>query len=146
MLDSEPTSNRRWDDYKHLSDLFQFYLELVFKAFTFTLGVSGAVVTFVLGKEVQDDRHTAAFGILLPAVLCIGMGIAFLRAIPSAHELTDALNRLKVALGLELAPHGRNLSTGLTWFGILLVVAGVFLCGLFIHILRACFENARFAL
>lgn len=135
MSEPDASSNQRWADYKHLSELFQFYLELVFKAFTFALGISGAVVAFVLGKDV-GDRHAATFGILLPAVLCAGMGLAFLRAVPSSRELTAALNRLKVALSLELAPHGRNLTMGLMWFGILLVISGLSLFGFFIYALR----------
>ena len=135
MPDSNATPDRRWDDYKHLSDLFRFYLELVFKAFTYTLGISGAVVAFVLGKD-GPDRHVAAFGILLPAVLCLGMGVAFLFGISSARELTVALQKLRADLDLKLAPHGRNLSVGLLGFGALLVVAGCCLLALFYVVFR----------
>lgn len=133
MQDDKPKTDFRWDDYEHLSELFRFYLDLVLKAFTFALGVSGAVVAFILGKDVQN-LEIASFGLLLPSVLCIGMGVAFIRAIPSSRELTEALSSLKVSLGLQLAPHGKNLSVMLNWFGWILLSSGVFLFILFINL------------
>jgi hypothetical protein len=47
------------EDYQRLSALFQFYLELVLKAFTFALGIAGGVSAFVLGKDVPDRRLAA---------------------------------------------------------------------------------------
>ena len=90
MNDDMPIDETRdLEDYQCLSALFQFYLELVFKAFTFALGIAGGVSAFVLGKDVPD-RRLAAFGFLLPAVLCIGMGFTFLRAVHSSRELNSA--------------------------------------------------------
>jgi hypothetical protein len=121
---------RDLEDYQRLSALFQFYLELVFKAFTFALGIAGGVGAFVLGTDVPD-RRLAAFGLLLPAVLCIGMGFAFLRAVRSSLELNSALQTLKNSLRLSLAPHATNLTAALKGFGMLLLICGIFLAWLF---------------
>jgi hypothetical protein len=131
MNDDMPLDEKRQlEDYQRLSALFQFYLELTFKAFTFVLGIAGGVSAFVLGKEVSD-RHLAAFGLLLPSALCIGMGVAFLRAVPSTRELNEALQTLKKSLNRSLAPHATNLTATLFWFGLLLVICGIFLAWLF---------------
>jgi hypothetical protein len=124
---------RKLEDYQRLSALFQFYLELVLRAFTFALGIAGAVSAFVLGKDVAD-KHLASFGLLLPSLLCTGMGIAFLYALPSARELNEALQGLRKDLERRLAPHATNLVATLFWFGVLLILSGVFLGLLFFHI------------
>jgi hypothetical protein len=131
MNDDMPIDEKRQlEDYQRLSALFQFYLELTLKAFTFVLGIAGGVSAFVLGKEVSD-RHLAAFGLLLPSALCIGMGVAFLRAVPSTRELNEALQTLKKSLNRSLAPHATNLTATLFWFGLLLIICGIFLAWLF---------------
>src|SRR5260221_2911378 len=124
---------RQLEDYQRLSALFQFYLELVLKAFTFSLGFAGGVSAFVLGKDVSD-RHLASFGLLLPSVLCIGMGVAFLRAAPSTLELNQALQSLRKSLNRSLAPHATNLTATLFGFGVLLIACGIFLGWLFNHV------------
>lgn len=122
------------EDYQRLSALFQFYLDLVLKAFTFAIGAAGAVSAFVLEKDVKD-KHVASFGLLLPSLLCIGMGVAFLRAVRSARELNHALQSLRTELDRRLAPHGNNLVVTLLWFGLLLVLSGISLGGLFVYLL-----------
>jgi hypothetical protein len=119
--------------YQRLSALFQFYLELVFKAFTFALGIAGGVSAFVLGKDVSDER-LAAFGLLLPALLCGGMGAPFVQAVPSSKELKGALQKLKLELELTLAPHASNLTAALRYLGYLLIACGFILLGLFGYI------------
>ena len=121
---------RQLEDYQRLSKLFQFYLELTLKAFTFALGIAGGVTAFVLGKDVSDPR-LAAFGLLLPAVLCSGMGLGFLWAVPSSFQLNKALQTLKKSLSRSLAPHTLNLTASLAGFGVLLILCGIFLAGLF---------------
>jgi 4-amino-4-deoxy-L-arabinose transferase-like glycosyltransferase len=126
-----PIDERRaLEDYQRLSALFKFYLELVLKAFTFALGIAGGVSAFVLGKNVSDI-HIASFGLLFPAVLCIGMGVAFWRAAPSSRELNNALQSLKTSLKRSLAPHASNLTATLYSFGVLLFLCGAFLVVLF---------------
>jgi hypothetical protein len=130
MNEDMPVEERRQlEDYQRLSALFQFYLELVLKAFTFALGIAGGVAAFLLGKDVHD-RPLAAYGLLLPAVLCIGMGAAFLRAVHSSLELNEALQTLKNELHRSLAPHATNLTAALKGFGILLIICGIILVGL----------------
>ena len=46
-------------------------------------------------RDVSDER-LAAFGLLLPALLCGGMGAAFVQAVPSSKELNGALQKLKL--------------------------------------------------
>lgn len=111
---------RGLEDYRRLSDLFQFYLQLVLSTFTFALGIAGGVCAFVLGKDVPNPR-LASFGLLLPAALCTGLGYAFIKSRKSSEELHSALDRLKKQLNRELAPHAGNLTASLKWFGILLV-------------------------
>lgn len=128
-----PEEARKLEEYQRLSALFQFYLELAFKAFTFALGMAGAVSAFVLKRE-NADPHIASFGLLLPSLLCFGMGLAFIRSVPSAKELNQALQELKTGLNCRLAPHATNLVNLLFWFGSLLVVSSLFLLLLFIRI------------
>lgn len=137
MSEELPLEERRkLEDYQRLSALFQFYLELVLKAFTFAIGIAGAVSAFVLGNDVAD-RTLAKYGLLLPALLCIGMGAAFLRSIRSARELDAALQNLRDDLGRVLAPHAENLVAGLKGFGLLLIVSGLVLFGLFVGLFRS---------
>jgi hypothetical protein len=121
MNDDMPIDETRdLKDYQCLSALFQFYLELVFKAFTFALGIAGGVSAFVLGKDVPD-RRLAAFGLLLPAVLCIGMGFAFLRAVHSSRELNSAPDAQEFTPPQPLHPMPRILqqrSRGLECFSL----------------------------
>jgi hypothetical protein len=49
----------KMEDFQLLSALFQFYLDLVLKAFIFALGIAGGVSAFVLGKDVSDERLAA---------------------------------------------------------------------------------------
>jgi hypothetical protein len=121
---------RALEDYQRLSLLFQFYLELVLKVFTFVLGITGGVCAFVLGKS-SSISHVASIGLLLPAVLCTGMGIAFIRAAPSSAELSEALESLRKFLKRSIAPHTSNLTNSLYGFGGLLILCGLFLFVLF---------------
>jgi hypothetical protein len=131
MNDDMPLEERRQlEDYQRLSLLFQFYLELTLKAFTFALGIAGGVSAFVLGKNLSDP-HLAAFGLLLPAALCTGMGFGFLWALPSSLQLNKALKTLKNSLNRSLAPHALNLTATLFGFGLLLIACGTFLAWLF---------------
>jgi len=115
---------RALEEFKRLSDLFQFYLQLVLNTFIFALGIAGGVCAFVLGKDNPHPR-LAAFGLLLPATLCIGLGVAFLRGMDSSFELNQALQALKRYLNRTLAPHAINLTKSLQWLGYLLIISGL---------------------
>jgi hypothetical protein len=88
------------------------------------LGIAGGVCAFVLGKDNPHPR-LAAFGLLLPATLCIGLGVAFLRGMDSSRELNQALQALKRYLNRTLAPHAINLTKSLQWLGYLLIISGI---------------------
>jgi hypothetical protein len=127
MSEERPLQEQRdLEELTRLSDLFKFYLELVLKVFVATLGIAGGVTTFVLTKQVLNPQ-TSAFGLLLPAALCLGMGLGLFVAMFSSFELAWALKELKKVLGLRVAPHGANLWLALSGFGILLFLCGCFL-------------------
>lgn len=91
MSDDLPLQEQRdLEEFQRLSLVFQFYLELVLKAFVGTLGIAGGVTTFTLRKDVLDP-HTSALGILLPAALCFGMGLGFL--IATLSRLSGPIDR-----------------------------------------------------
>lgn len=119
---------RALEEFKRLTDLFKFYLQLVINTFIFAVGISGGVCAFVLGKDNSHPR-LAAFGLLLPVALCVGLGVAFLHARRSACELNEALQTLRRSLNRTLAPHATNLTASLKLFGYLLICCG---CGLFV--------------
>jgi hypothetical protein len=146
MNDDMPIDEKRQlEDYQRLSALFQFYLEHTLKVFTFVLGIADGVSAFVLGKEVSD-RHPAALGLLLPSALCIGMGVAFLRAVPSTRELNEALQTLKKSLNRSLAPHATNLTATLFWFGCSSLYVASFSLGFSSSYLRAADQTQIFGL
>jgi hypothetical protein len=68
---------------------------------------------------------------LMPAMLCLGIGIGFLFAVRSSREIGASLKELKEVLHLRVAPHGANLTFALRGLGLLLILSGVglfFLC------------------
>ena len=78
-------------EFNYLVELFRFYLGLVLETVTFVLGVTGAVVAYVL----QDGRSPSRWpGLIVPCALCVFVGAGFLAATPAAWELklrVDAL-------------------------------------------------------
>src|SRR5215471_19343046 len=97
MCDKLPAEERRslqeerdLEEVQRLSELFKFYLELVLKIFVGTLGIAGAVTSFVLGKDVLD-RTVSAVGLLLPALFCIGVGFGLLGATFTSFQIDSAL-------------------------------------------------------
>jgi hypothetical protein len=118
---------RDLEEFQRLTELFKFYLELVLKVFVATLGIAGGVTTFALTKNALDPQNSAR-AVLLPAALCLGMGLGFLVALRSSFQVGRALEDLKKVLKLRVAPHGANLWIALAGFGVLLlsVAAGSF--------------------
>ena len=121
-------------EYQELSELFRFYLGLVLQTVTFTLGVTGAVVTYVLKDRKSRDE---VFGLLIPAALCLAMGIGFLRGVFYSDELGSRLRELAGALRVGLPPHVNTLSGSLGFFGGLLLLVGIALLIAFVRLRRS---------
>lgn len=117
-------------EFERLTELFKFYMQLTLNTFTFAVGIAGAVCAFSLGKD--NPHRLAAVGLLLPAALCIGLGLAFWHARDSTRQLNEALQHLKESLELTLAPHAKNLTDGLGLFARLLIACGIGLTVFFI--------------
>jgi hypothetical protein len=73
---------------------------------------------------MQRQFLGGVLSLIPPTVLCLGLGIGFLRQRRAAIELRDRLVQLAVELKFGLAPHGDLLINGLSWLGILLVIDG----------------------
>jgi hypothetical protein len=126
-------------EYGELSELFRFYLGLVLETVTFTLGVAGGIVTYVLKERKSKEE---VFGLVIPAILCLGMGIGFLRALGYISELRNRLGVVATALGIGLAPHVSTLSGSVWFFGLVLTSVGIGLLILIIPLYRRPLKTA----
>jgi hypothetical protein len=109
-------------EYSQLLELFRFYLGLVLETVTFTLGVTGGIVAYVL-KERRSRNEVLALSI--PGLLCLGMGVGFIRSYFHVVELQERLDTLAGTLGVGLTPHVSTLSGALLGFGGVLALIGV---------------------
>ncbi len=113
------------EEFKSLVGLLQSYLTLVLQTATLAMTVASGVVAYMLKGEGKPRQR--AFGMLLPATLCTGLGIGFLLQISAANDLRERLVDLAKSLGFGLAPHGSILVSSLLGLGTLQLLTGLML-------------------
>jgi hypothetical protein len=59
-----------WTQYEKLIDLHKFYFEHIMRAAVLSLGIIGAIVTYVISAGIRDTRVSLAM--LVPILLSIG--------------------------------------------------------------------------
>jgi hypothetical protein len=120
---------RDMEEFKQLGEFFRFYTNLMLQTVTLVLSATGAVVAYMV-KESDQSRY-GAYGFLIPAALCVGMGAGFLANTLTAAQLRVRLKELKESLGFGLVPHAGILVWALAFFGVVMTVTGGTLTWLF---------------
>jgi hypothetical protein len=113
------------EEFKTYTGLMQFYLNLVLQTFSVAMTVTAGIVAYVTKGDGSPGKRGIA--LLLPAVLCGGLGLGFLFQTCAASELHDRVVDLAAKLGFGLAPHGQILVSALYGLGGLLLVTGLVL-------------------
>ena len=131
MTSIPDSPNHDLEEYKQLTDLFKFYLGLAVTTLNYTFLITGGVTAYIL-TGTSRNPNVSAIGLLVPTFICLAIGLGFVRAIPSANELTQAMEVLKIRLNLVLPPHTENLTRTLQWAGVFLIVMSGSLFLLFI--------------
>ena len=124
---SGPTATIKAEELATLSDLYISYLGLILNTFTFVIGISGAMLAYVL-KESKS--RFVVYSLFIPSFICLTMGIGFILSVPKARVLGEALKELQVTLNLSLVAHSEILIYTLTGFGIFLIITGCILAAL----------------
>jgi hypothetical protein len=113
------------EEFKGYLTLMKDYLTLVLQTATLALTVTTGVAAYIVKGE--GDIHYRGVLLLLPAALCLGLGLGFTRQVAPAIELRDRLVALAKVLGFGLAPHGNILVGSLRGFGALLLAMALVL-------------------
>jgi len=119
-----PVKPQAWEEFKQHSELFRFYLGLLLQTVTFALGATAGVVAYLVKEETGIVHSRRSLALIPPALLCLGLGIGFLRQRRAATELRNRLNELADELDFGLAPHGDVLINSLAGLGGLLAFVG----------------------
>jgi hypothetical protein len=115
------------EEFKTYSGLLEFHLGLVLQTVTLAMTVTSAVVAYLVKSD--GTLKSRAWALLLPALLCGGLGIGFVCQRGAAQELQDRLVELARELHFGLAPHAGILVNAVTWLGVMLIVTGLALVG-----------------
>ena len=98
-----PVKPQAWEEFKQHSELFRFYLGLLLQTVTFALGATAGVVAYLVKEETGIVHSRRSLALIPPALLCLGLGIGFLRQRRAATELRNRLNELADELDFGLA-------------------------------------------
>lgn len=123
--------SREWQEYSQLVDLYKFYLGLIVKANIFAFGITGAIIT-LLFRETSSEL--AKYGLVVPFILCVVMGIIFWMSSEPARELEESISRLegKTRLNVERPLHAYLLRHATWIFTAVYFLMAIGLVGLFI--------------
>jgi len=106
-IDASGPSPSKWDQFEKLIDLHKFYFENLIKAAGFSLGLIGAIFTFVFAAKFEGEM-TKRIALGLPVVISLGTLAVFCVGIVKTLDL--AANVRKVQKGLvEWRPHAEIL-------------------------------------
>jgi hypothetical protein len=122
---SQALLDARLEEFRQLSESLRFYLTLVVSTSTLVLGATGLVLSNLLKKEGSLGLRSLAF--LLPAAMCLWLGVGLRKWIGAAVELRDRLHDLGEQLGFELGPRGGILVGTLESLGALFIATAIVL-------------------
>jgi hypothetical protein len=104
--DASPDSMPLKEQFKHMTDLHQFYFEHIIKAAGVSFGILGAVLVYVINSGIRVHVWVAlGIPILLSAGTCIVMLLGMVKTCDFAKQVKG----VQAHLGLSWRPHAEVL-------------------------------------
>ncbi len=100
----DTTDEILWEQYKTLTELHKFYLDLLFKAIAALNLIISGFVGFIL-SALQGKLLITSLAFLLPAAFSFGIAFVFRQAIPRCSEFNTKMHCLVKKLRIGVGPH-----------------------------------------
>ena len=111
-----------WEDYKMSIELHKFYLDLIVKISFYYFAITGAILSFHFKNNTPE---VSLYGLLLPIVLSIFLGIFLLYGSRLAWNLKLNIAKRAKKLNFETYPNGIVLFLFCIIFGISMLGIGL---------------------
>lgn len=98
----------QWLQFEKLMDLHKFYFENLIKSASFSFGIIGAILTYVISARLSDNLIQLA--LQLPFLLSIGTFIIFCFGIWKTWDLSNWVKQHQSRLGIDWRPHAETLT------------------------------------
>ena len=120
---SQPPSE--WEQFKEMIELHKFYFEHLAKSGAVSLGIVGAVASFVISSEIRDSARLS-IALIFPILLSLGVfGFTVMGAVKT-RDLALRVKSMQTALGIGWRPHAEVLSWICSMFAAFsLLIAGI---------------------
>ncbi len=118
----------QWLQFEKLIDLHKFYFENLIKSASFSFGIIGAILTYVISAELSENLIRLA--LQLPFLLSIGTFIIFCFGIWKTWELSNWVKQHQSRLKIDWRPHAETLTYMSIVFALLFLLVTIVLGGL----------------
>lgn len=112
-----------WDQYRHLVDLFRFYLDLIIKANIFYSAVAGGIISYVLSHMGPGEGSYIRFTLYIPILISVGFSLLSFIGFFQSVELHRSIQSIGKNLKLRQVTH----STLLPWVTMIIFMFHFFL-------------------
>ncbi|WP_306142617.1 hypothetical protein [Roseibium sp. MMSF_3412] len=96
-------TDRLYDEYWRLVDLWRFYVRLMIEATTLFAAISGGMISYALGSEADFEKIAPA--LLVPGGLGAGFAIISFWGVFQSRELASSLKVLGEESGIKQVVH-----------------------------------------
>jgi hypothetical protein len=121
----------QWLQFEKLIDLHKFYFEHLIKASSFSFGIIGAILTYVISAKLSVNLMRIA--LQLPFVLSIGTFSLFSFGIWKNWELSKWVKQHQTELGVNWRPHAETLTYMSIAFAIAFLLITIAIGGMIIN-------------
>jgi len=118
----------QWLQFEQLIDLHKFYFENLCKSASFSFGIIGAILTYVISAKLSENLIRLA--LQLPFLLSIGTFIMFCFGTWKTWDLSNWVKHHQAELGIDWRPHAETLTYMSIAFALLFLIVAIGLGGL----------------
>lgn len=98
----------QWAQFEKLIDLHKFYFENLIKSASFSFGIIGAILTYIISAELSNNL--ARLALQFPFLLSVGSFIIFCFGIWKTWDLSNWVKHHQSKLGIDWRPHAETLT------------------------------------
>jgi TRAP-type C4-dicarboxylate transport system permease small subunit len=115
----------QWLQFEKLIDLHKFYFENLIKSASFSFGIIGAILTYVISAKLSENLIRLA--LQLPFLLSIGTFIMFCFGTWKTWDLSNWVKHDQAELGIDWRPHAETLTYMSIAFALLFLIVAIVL-------------------
>ncbi|TRT42731.1 MAG: hypothetical protein EWV85_24685 [Microcystis aeruginosa Ma_QC_C_20070703_M131] len=115
----------QWLQFEQLIDLHKFYFENLIKSASFSFGIIGAILTYVISAKLSENLIRLA--LQLPFLLSIGTFIMFCFGTWKTWDLSNWVKHHQAELGIDWRPHAETLTYMSIAFALLFLIVAIVL-------------------